>query len=80
MFERDRTRRDGLYGYRVGIDADGSRALAALLPPELYDTFVATCARPMQALTFWTEKLTEILDLPFRMSAIRSRARSRSAG
>ena len=36
---------EGLHGYRVGIDPDGSRALHALLPPDLYDTFVATCAR-----------------------------------
>ena len=27
VYERDRTRRDGLQGYRVGIDPDGSRAL-----------------------------------------------------
>jgi 2-polyprenyl-6-methoxyphenol hydroxylase-like FAD-dependent oxidoreductase len=65
VFERDRTRSDGLYGYRVGIDADGSRALHALLPPGLFETFVATCAKPMRALTFWTEQLVEILDLPF---------------
>src|SRR6478752_1488024 len=45
VYERDRTRADGLYGYRVGIDPDGSRALHACLPPDLYDTFVATCAR-----------------------------------
>jgi 2-polyprenyl-6-methoxyphenol hydroxylase-like FAD-dependent oxidoreductase len=29
VYERDRTRRDGLQGYRVGIDADGKRALRA---------------------------------------------------
>jgi 2-polyprenyl-6-methoxyphenol hydroxylase-like FAD-dependent oxidoreductase len=45
VYERDRTRRDGLQGYRVGIDPDGSRALHACLPPDLYATFVATCAR-----------------------------------
>jgi 2-polyprenyl-6-methoxyphenol hydroxylase-like FAD-dependent oxidoreductase len=50
VYERDRTRRDGLQGYRVGIDADGKRALRANLPPELYDTFLATCAqRPVYA-------------------------------
>jgi 2-polyprenyl-6-methoxyphenol hydroxylase-like FAD-dependent oxidoreductase len=48
VYERDRTRRDGLQGYRVGIDADGKRALRANLSPELYQTFVATCAqRPL---------------------------------
>jgi 2-polyprenyl-6-methoxyphenol hydroxylase-like FAD-dependent oxidoreductase len=50
VYERDRTRRDGLQGYRVGIDADGKRALRANLPPELYQTFLATCAqRPVYA-------------------------------
>ncbi|MER6666881.1 NAD(P)/FAD-dependent oxidoreductase [Amycolatopsis japonica] len=48
VYERDRTRRDGLQGYRVGIDADGKRALKANLAPELYETFRATCAeRPI---------------------------------
>jgi 2-polyprenyl-6-methoxyphenol hydroxylase-like FAD-dependent oxidoreductase len=45
VYERDRTRRDGLQGYRVGIDPDGKRALRDNLPPDLYDTFVATCAQ-----------------------------------
>ncbi|MGB3440125.1 MAG: NAD(P)/FAD-dependent oxidoreductase [Actinophytocola sp.] len=48
VYERDRTRRDGLQGYRVGIDADGKRALRELLPADLYETFRATCAeRPI---------------------------------
>ncbi|MFI9048489.1 FAD-dependent oxidoreductase [Streptomyces sp. NPDC053427] len=41
VYERDRTRRDGLQGYRVGIDADGKRALRSNLPPEPYHTFLA---------------------------------------
>jgi 2-polyprenyl-6-methoxyphenol hydroxylase-like FAD-dependent oxidoreductase len=50
VYERDRTRADGLQGYRVGIDADGKRALRANLPPGLYQTFLATCAqRPVYA-------------------------------
>jgi 2-polyprenyl-6-methoxyphenol hydroxylase-like FAD-dependent oxidoreductase len=57
VYERDRTRADGLYGYRVGIDADGSRALRECLPPDLYDTFVATCARPPRFFNVYTEKL-----------------------
>ena len=35
VYERDRTRRDGLQGYRIGISPDGSRALHACLPPVL---------------------------------------------
>jgi len=63
VFERDRTRHDGLQGYRVGISPDGSRALHACLPPALYDTFVATCARPPSSLSFLDERLRVLLRL-----------------
>ncbi|WP_026361201.1 FAD-dependent oxidoreductase [Amycolatopsis nigrescens] len=63
VYERDRTRADGLQGYRVGIDPDGSRALAACLPPELYATFVATCARTPDRYNMLTEQLAEVLSL-----------------
>ena len=63
VYERDRTRTDGLHGYRVGIDPDGSRALHACLPPELYDTFVATCARPPRYFNMLTEQFREFLAL-----------------
>ena len=45
VYERDRTRMDGLQGYRVGISPGGSAVLNYCLPQELYQTFVATCAR-----------------------------------
>ncbi|WP_279582617.1 NAD(P)-binding protein [Fodinicola feengrottensis] len=45
VYERDRTPTGGLFGYRVGIDPTGNRALRDCLPPELFDTFLATCAR-----------------------------------
>jgi 2-polyprenyl-6-methoxyphenol hydroxylase-like FAD-dependent oxidoreductase len=61
VFERDALRTDGLHGYRVGIDPDGSRALHALLPPDLYDTFVATCARAPRWFNMLTEQLEEVL-------------------
>jgi 2-polyprenyl-6-methoxyphenol hydroxylase-like FAD-dependent oxidoreductase len=63
VFERDRTRSDGLQGYRVGIDPDGSRALHACLPPDLFDTFVATCARAPRYFNMVTEHLSELLSL-----------------
>jgi 2-polyprenyl-6-methoxyphenol hydroxylase-like FAD-dependent oxidoreductase len=63
VYERDRTRRDGLQGYRVGISPDGSRALHACLPPELYAIFVATCARPPRSLTFLDEHLRPLLSI-----------------
>ena len=46
VYERHRDRSDGLLGYRVGIGPTGSRALRECLPPELFATFLATCARP----------------------------------
>ncbi|MEU4291444.1 NAD(P)/FAD-dependent oxidoreductase [Kribbella sp. NPDC026596] len=63
VFERDALRTDGLHGYRVGIDPDGSRALHALLPPELYDTFVATKARDPKYFNMLTEDLKEVLSM-----------------
>ena len=63
VFERDRTRTDGLQGYRVGISPGGSRALHECLPPELYQTFVATCARPPRHFNMMTERLGELLSI-----------------
>ncbi|MGW6283261.1 FAD-dependent oxidoreductase [Kribbella sp. NPDC055071] len=63
VFERDALRTDGLHGYRVGIDPDGSRALHALLPKELYDTFVATKARDPKYFNMLTEDFTEVLSM-----------------
>jgi len=63
VYERDRTRRDGLQGYRVGIDADGCRALDANLPPALYDTFLATCAVSPHWFNMLTERYGELLSL-----------------
>jgi 2-polyprenyl-6-methoxyphenol hydroxylase-like FAD-dependent oxidoreductase len=63
VFERDALRTDGLHGYRVGIDPDGSRALHALLPTELYDTFVATKARDPKYFNILTEDLKEVLSM-----------------
>jgi 2-polyprenyl-6-methoxyphenol hydroxylase-like FAD-dependent oxidoreductase len=66
VYERDRTRRDGLYGYRVGIDPTGNRALSECLPPELFDTFIATCARAPKYFTVTSEKLRRTAMFPLR--------------
>ncbi|WP_371400717.1 FAD-dependent monooxygenase [Kribbella sp. NBC_00662] len=63
VFERDAVRTDGLHGYRVGIDPDGSRALHALLPKDLYDTFVATKARDPKYFNMLTEDFKEVLSM-----------------
>ncbi|MDJ0345986.1 NAD(P)/FAD-dependent oxidoreductase [Streptomyces sp. H10-C2] len=64
VYERDRTRTSGLHGYRVGIDPDGSRALKRLLPPELFDVFVSTCARSPKYFSFLKEDLKPNIVLP----------------
>jgi 2-polyprenyl-6-methoxyphenol hydroxylase-like FAD-dependent oxidoreductase len=63
VYERDRTRKDGLQGYRVGISPAGSYALSQCLPPELYDLFVATCARPPRYFNILTEQMSELLSM-----------------
>lgn len=69
VFERHRTRTDGLHGYRVGIDPDGSRALKACLPPEVFDLFTRTCARPPETFAFLDERLRRTLTVPLRPPA-----------
>ncbi len=66
VYERDRTRSDGLHGYRVGIDPTGNRALQECLPPELFDTFIATCARAPKYLNVLTEKMKLTATIPLR--------------
>lgn len=66
VYERDRTRTAGLHGYRVGIDPHGSRALKACLPPDLYETFVATCARDPKYFVFLDEHLKPTITIPLR--------------
>ncbi|MET7464963.1 NAD(P)/FAD-dependent oxidoreductase [Nonomuraea sp. NPDC005501] len=66
VYERDRTRADGLHGYRVGIDPTGNRALKECLPPELFDTFAATCARAPRFFNVLTEKRGTTASFPLR--------------
>jgi 2-polyprenyl-6-methoxyphenol hydroxylase-like FAD-dependent oxidoreductase len=63
VYERDRTRLGGLQGYRVGIDPDGIRGLKANLPPDLFDTFITTCARPPKYFNMLTEQMTELASI-----------------
>ncbi|MFJ2155025.1 FAD-dependent oxidoreductase [Streptomyces sp. NPDC087856] len=81
VYERYGSRRDGLYGYRVGIDPTGNRALKECLPPELFDTFVATCARDPRHFNVLTQSLrtTATFALPESRDAVDSeRSVSRS--
>ncbi|MFI9718505.1 FAD-dependent oxidoreductase [Streptomyces sp. NPDC052396] len=69
VYERYRSRTDGLHGYRVGIDPTGNRALRECLPPRLFDTFVATCARTPSHFTVLTEKKKITAAVPLRGDA-----------
>ncbi|TCK26477.1 FAD-dependent oxidoreductase [Pseudonocardia endophytica] len=63
VHERDRTRTGGLHGYRVGISPNGARALKACLSPELFDTFVATTAKPYDNYTMYTERFRVLMSI-----------------
>jgi 2-polyprenyl-6-methoxyphenol hydroxylase-like FAD-dependent oxidoreductase len=69
VYEKHRSRTDGLYGYRVGIDPTGNRALKECLPPELFQTFLATCARAPRFFTVLTEKKRRTAAIPLRGDA-----------
>lgn len=63
VFERDRAAKDGQGGYRVGISPAGSLALKSCVPPEVYQLFVATCARPPHYFNMLTEQFDELVCL-----------------
>ncbi|WP_285774645.1 hypothetical protein [Microtetraspora sp. NBRC 13810] len=60
VYERVAARHEGAFGCRVTIDPDGDRALRNALPPDLYNTFTATCAEPPRHLTVYSEVLEEL--------------------
>lgn len=61
VFERDLAPNADTGGYRVGISSAGTRALRACVPPEIYDLFVATCARAPRFFNILTEHFAEVL-------------------
>ncbi|KAK2595209.1 hypothetical protein QQS21_007062 [Conoideocrella luteorostrata] len=63
IYERYRTRTDGLFGYRVGISPEGSRCLAACLPDDLFQIFSRTTATPPDYFNIITEKYQELLSI-----------------
>ncbi|MEY9905114.1 2-polyprenyl-6-methoxyphenol hydroxylase-like FAD-dependent oxidoreductase [Catenulispora sp. MAP12-49] len=66
VYERYAARTDGLYGYRVGIDPTGNRALKECLPPDLFETFIATCARSPKYFNVLTQKMKRTASIPLR--------------
>ncbi|TNH31471.1 FAD-dependent monooxygenase [Micromonospora orduensis] len=69
VYERHRHRAEGLLGYRVGIGPTGSRALRECLPPELFATFLATCARPPRYFNVVTQGLRQTASFELRPDA-----------
>lgn len=69
VYERHRTRADALLGYRVGIGPTGCRALRDCLPPDLFETFVATCALSPLYFNVLTERMRQTASFGFRSDA-----------
>ena len=57
VYERDRTPRDRLQGYRVHIEPNGARALHDCLPTDLWQAFLATTGKSGQDFGFLTERM-----------------------
>lgn len=69
VYERKQGTNGGSFGSRVSIGPDGSRALRYALPPDLYETFIATCAEPPRHLTVYSEKLNELFSESLTMAS-----------
>lgn len=63
IYERYRTRSDGLFGYRVGISPEGSRCLAACLSKDLFEIFKQTTALSPDYFNMITEHYQELLSI-----------------
>ncbi|HTA86428.1 MAG TPA: NAD(P)/FAD-dependent oxidoreductase [Silvibacterium sp.] len=61
VYERDATPISRLQGFRVHISPEGSTALHACLPPELWMVFDGTGGAFVQGFTMVTEQLKELL-------------------
>ncbi len=73
VYERDRTRRDRVQGYRVHINPTGSLALHECLPGPLFEAFTRTCGRPAEGVRFVTEQMKVLLALDGRSAPPRFR-------
>ena len=61
VYERDATPISRLQGFRVHISPEGSTALHACLPPELWMVFNRTGGAFVRGFTMVTEQLKELL-------------------
>jgi 2-polyprenyl-6-methoxyphenol hydroxylase-like FAD-dependent oxidoreductase len=69
VYERDRTPDDRLQGYRIHIEPQGNLALAASLPPALFNRYLATSGPGGSGYRIATDQLQELLFLPAPTSA-----------
>jgi 2-polyprenyl-6-methoxyphenol hydroxylase-like FAD-dependent oxidoreductase len=70
VFERNVVPAEDQGGYRVGISPAGSRALKSCVPPDVYDLFVSTCARPQRYMNIFTERFSELICLELQGEAV----------
>ena len=68
VFERDYSSSDRLQGYRLSLNAIGSRALKECLPAALFDKLVQSAAFPSQGVTFLDHRLRRLLAIDFPRS------------
>ena len=61
VYEGDPHAADRLQGYRIHINRAGSRALYDLLPPPLFEAFVATSGQPNTGIGFFDHRLRELV-------------------
>src|SRR5262249_38585971 len=64
VFERGPADVDLSTSYRIHIDANGSRALQACLPPAAWDLFENKSATPPRGIEFATERLQHLAFIP----------------
>jgi salicylate hydroxylase len=61
VYERDRTSSDRLQGYRIHIEPLGNRALAACLPADLFQQYLATSGSGGDGFRISTEQLKQLV-------------------
>src|SRR5437879_6065361 len=64
VFERGQLNTDPASSYRIHLDATGSRALHACLPPSVWNMIVDHFATPPRGLAFATELLEQLALIP----------------
>jgi 2-polyprenyl-6-methoxyphenol hydroxylase-like FAD-dependent oxidoreductase len=66
VFERDPSPSQQPQGYRLSINATGSRALKACLPEAVFERLTENAAQPSEAVTFLDHRLNQLLAIDLR--------------